>query len=67
MSFVDLRTAATCALVLEELSLLLLADAARYHWQHGIAPRKTDTINGIKRARRRRVSVTFRTVLRAVD
>jgi alkylated DNA repair dioxygenase AlkB len=47
-------------LLLERRSLLVLSDAARYDWQHGIAPRKRDTWNGMKVARGRRLSVTFR-------
>ncbi len=34
---------------------------ARWKWQHGIAPRLTDTIEGEKRLRSRRISITFRT------
>jgi alkylated DNA repair dioxygenase AlkB len=41
-------------------SLLVLADEARYEWQHGIARRKADRCDGVRRARARRISVTFR-------
>lgn len=47
-------------LLLEPRSLLVLSDAARYEWEHGIAPRKTDLWDGVRTARRRRLSVTFR-------
>ena len=47
-------------LVLEVGSLLVLTGDARWHWTHRIAARKTDG----QRRRQRRVSVTFRTVVR---
>jgi alkylated DNA repair dioxygenase AlkB len=42
-------------------SLWVLAGEARSDWLHGIASRLTDTINGERRKRERRVSITFRT------
>jgi len=55
-------------LLLEPLSLLVLSGAARFEWQHGIAKRKSDIlngerINGKRIIRRRRVSLTFRCLL----
>jgi alkylated DNA repair dioxygenase AlkB len=47
-------------LLLESRSLLVLSDAARYDWEHGIAPRKKDAWHGLRIDRRRRLSVTFR-------
>jgi alkylated DNA repair dioxygenase AlkB len=47
-------------LLLEPRSLLVLADEARYGWEHGIAPRKRDSWQGLPVERGRRVSVTFR-------
>lgn len=47
---------------LEPRSLLLLYGDARSKWRHGIAKRRTDTWDGRKIERRRRVSITFRTV-----
>jgi alkylated DNA repair dioxygenase AlkB len=47
-------------LVLEPASLLVLSGEARYGWSHAIRARNSD--HGI--ARRRRVSVTFRTILK---
>jgi hypothetical protein len=52
-------------LLLEPRSLLVLADAARYDWEHGIAPRKRDVWHGLRVDRRRRLSVTFRFTRRA--
>jgi alkylated DNA repair dioxygenase AlkB len=48
------------SLLLEQRSLLVLSDAARYEWQHGIARRQNDRWRGIKLPRGRRLSVTFR-------
>jgi len=50
-------------LLLEPGSLLVLAKEARFKWTHGIAARKTDVVGGRVVARRRRVSLTYRTVL----
>jgi alkylated DNA repair dioxygenase AlkB len=47
-------------LLLEPRSLLVLSDAARFEWEHGIAPRKRDVWHGLRVDRRRRVSVTLR-------
>lgn len=45
-------------------SALILSGEARYRWLHGIAKRKRDRLQrGSWRPRKRRVSVTFRTVL----
>ncbi|WP_420622418.1 alpha-ketoglutarate-dependent dioxygenase AlkB [Candidatus Poriferisodalis sp.] len=49
---------------LEPRSLVLLHGDARWQWRHGIAKRRTDTCNGRKIARQRRVSITFRTIAR---
>ena len=42
-------------------SLWILTGEARTQWLHGIAARLTDPINGERRKRARRVSITFRT------
>ena len=44
-------------------SIVVLNDKARYEWLHGIAARKSDTRDGHKVARERRVSLTFRKVI----
>ena len=49
--------------LLQRGSCVLLTESARSVWQHGIAPRKTDTLLGGQRNRKRRLSLTFRTVL----
>ena len=43
-------------------SCVLLTDAARSVWQHGIAPRKSELTDAGRRNRQRRLSLTFRTV-----
>ena len=52
------------SILLEPRSLLTLSGKARYQWKHGIAGRKTDKIGGQVFTRSRRVSLTFRNVLR---
>ena len=49
--------------LLHRRSLVLLTGESRSVWQHGIAPRKTELLAGGRRNRRRRLSLTFRTVL----
>lgn len=48
---------------LKERSLIVLSGPARYEWQHAIPARKTDVVNGFKIERKRRISLTFRTVI----
>ena len=43
-------------------SLLVLSGEARFHWKHGIRGRQSDTYNGVRYPRGRRVSFTFRKV-----
>ena len=49
--------------LLQRGSCVLLTDSSRSDWQHGIAPRKTETLDNGRRDRKRRLSLTFRTVL----
>ena len=51
------------AALLPRGSCVLLNGPARSKWQHGIAPRKSELLNGGRRPRQRRLSLTFRTVL----
>jgi alkylated DNA repair dioxygenase AlkB len=41
-------------------SLWIIEGDAREKWLHGIAPRLSDVVDGVKRARGRRISITFR-------
>ena len=43
-------------------SLVVLYGDARSKWRHGIAKRQSDTWNGHRTKRQRRVSITFRTI-----
>lgn len=42
------------------LSLWIMRGPARHEWRHGIAARKADVVNGARRPRERRVSITLR-------
>jgi alkylated DNA repair dioxygenase AlkB len=48
---------------LEGASLLVLSGPARSGWRHAIAARRSDLVGGVRVARGRRFSLTFRTVL----
>jgi len=52
-------------LLLEPRALLILTGAARYDWTHEIPARMADLVEGRKFPRARRVSMTFRNVLRS--
>jgi alkylated DNA repair dioxygenase AlkB len=49
-------------LLLEPCSLLVLSKDARFIWTHSILARKQDIYRGTKIPRKRRISLTFRTV-----
>lgn len=49
-------------LYLPPRSVLVLSGEVRYAWFHSIAGRKIDNVEGDFNFRRRRVSLTFRTV-----
>ena len=49
--------------LLQKGSSVLLTGPARSAWQHGIAPRKSELMENGRRDRKRRLSMTFRTVL----
>lgn len=63
MTFEHLHSDAQSECYLNARSLLVIGGEARYDWKHGIPARKTDTINGFKITRARRVSLTFRSVV----
>ncbi len=49
--------------LLKQGSVVLLTEDARSKWQHGIAPRRSELTENGRRDRKRRLSMTFRTVL----
>lgn len=59
------QPAAEVPLLLEPGGLLVMQGDARYVWRHGIAARKTDTYGHRRIVRNRRVSLTFRRVIRS--
>ncbi len=63
MDFIQPETNQKISILLPCRSLFILEDDARYKWQHGIAARKTDKINGKIIQRQRRISLTFRNVI----
>lgn len=65
MVFTSLCSEARVPLFIEPRSLVVMSGEARYHWKHGIPGRKTDVHEGKTLERKRRVSLTFRTVLLA--
>lgn len=63
MNFVNNNTKQKIPVLLSPKSAVVLKGDSRYKWTHGIPARKSDTINGIKKERTRRVSLTFRKVI----
>lgn len=63
MEFSNPKAAAKREVWLENRSLVVLSGAARYEWMHAIPARKSDTLDGVKIARERRVSLTFRKII----
>ncbi len=54
-------------LVLQPRSLLKMDGPARYQWTHEIPARQADIVDGERRPRRRRISLTFRNVVRTTS
>ena len=48
--------------LLESRSLAVMTGESRYNWTHEIAKRKIDIDGGLKKIRKRRISLTFRTL-----
>jgi alkylated DNA repair dioxygenase AlkB len=65
MLFRERRGSAALAVLLHARSGLSLTGAGRYDWTHEIPARKSDVVDGMKMERRRRISLTFRKVIRA--
>ncbi len=64
MEFTHSKTSEKQSLLLEPKSLVILSGEARYDWQHSIPQRKTDKYNGNIINRTRRISLTFRNVIK---
>ncbi len=62
MGFRCLASGEMRAVILPPRSLLVLVGPARRDWTHAIAARLSDVIDGLRVARQRRVSLTFRTM-----
>lgn len=62
MAFHHVATGERRSHVLLQGSLLVLSGPARYEWTHSIPARLSDMIAGVRTARTRRVSLTFRSV-----
>ena len=65
MVFREKGSNSRCSTILEPRSAMVLKDASRYGWTHEIPARKSDIVDGIKVERSRRISLTFRKVIRA--
>ncbi len=63
MLFMRAEPQAQIPVLVESGSLLVMQAEARYRWKHAIPARKVDEIAGTRIARRRRISLTFRTIL----
>ncbi len=63
MQFANPVTGEKKDVFLEERSLAVFADEARYEWTHCIPARKSDKVDGFKIERGRRISLTFRKVI----
>lgn len=63
MDFQNNETKETISIFLHPCSLVILSLDSRYHWTHGIKGAVVDNIDGCELFRRRRVSITFRSIL----
>lgn len=60
MRFFHCTTRQKTDIHLQPRSLLVMRGPSRYEWTHAIPSRKTDTIEGQRQSRTRRLSLTFR-------
>ena len=58
------KGSAKLELLLEPGSIVVMRDEARHAWKHAIPARKSDTLNGVLYERTRRVSLTFRNIIK---
>lgn len=61
LDFTHPHTRARVPVVVPGRSLWVITGPARLEWEHGIAARLSDIIEGVRVRRERRVSITFRT------
>ncbi|WP_299869629.1 alpha-ketoglutarate-dependent dioxygenase AlkB [uncultured Hoeflea sp.] len=66
MVFREKPSGARLAVMLEPCSALVMTGAARYQWTHEIPARKSDLVDGTKVDRSRRISLTFRKIVRTI-
>ena len=66
MVFRERSTSRSLAVLLQPRSGIVLKGAGRYDWTHEIPARKSDVVDGVKVARDRRISLTFRKITRAI-
>lgn len=62
MLFRQIDGSAKLEVFLEARSLALMTGESRYRWTHEISKRRADVEGGLKRLRKRRLSLTFRTL-----
>lgn len=63
MNFTNKFTKKRIPILLPPKSAVILKGKSRYEWMHGIPARKSDIINGFKKNRKRRISLTYRRVI----
>ncbi len=64
MVLTEILTEVQIPLLMEPCSLISMTGESRYQWKHGIPARKTDHFQGREIHRGRRLSLTFRSVIR---
>jgi alkylated DNA repair dioxygenase AlkB len=62
MDFNSLKADEEKHILLQRRSAIILTGDSRYNWQHGIAAREVDQLNGRDIRRTKRISITFRKV-----
>lgn len=65
MEFARLKERTVKTIWLAPRSLIVLSGVARHQWTHAIRPRLHDVVEGEKRPRQRRLSLTLRTIANA--
>lgn len=63
MDIKNIKSKEKISILLKRRSLLVFNNESRYLYEHGIASRKSDKFNELKRNRERRISLTFRKVI----